>query len=61
MKQMVPSLIAIAKKELTAAEANRVEKAIKYNDAAPFSVSDLHALFTNLQTCQVRETYSSFG
>lgn len=43
MKQMVPELIRIAKQKLSAGDANKVEKALRYDSAAPFSVSDLHA------------------
>lgn len=43
MKQMVPALLAIVKKRLTDVEAKKVEKAIRYDAAAPFTVSDLHA------------------
>lgn len=43
MKQLVPSLIRIVKNRLPAVEALRVEKAIQYNSAAPFTLSDMHA------------------
>jgi len=43
MRQLVPEIIRIAKKYLTQSEANRVQKAIQYDAAAPFSLSDLHA------------------
>ncbi len=43
MRQLVPHLIQIAKKRLTPGQASKVEKAIKYDAAAPFTVSDLHA------------------
>ena len=43
MKQLVPSITKIAKEKLSASEANKVEKAIRYDAAAPFSLSDLHA------------------
>lgn len=43
MKQLVPDLIRIAKANLSREEANSVEKAITYNSAAPFTLSDLHA------------------
>jgi ParB-like chromosome segregation protein Spo0J len=43
LKQMVPAILKIAKAKLGSAEANRVEKAIRYDSAAPFTVSDLHA------------------
>jgi hypothetical protein len=43
MRQMVPSLIKVAKDNLTEGEATKVEKAIKYDQTAPFTLSDLHA------------------
>lgn len=42
MKQLVPEITRIAKQRLTASESNKVEKAIKYDAAAPFTISDLH-------------------
>ena len=43
MKQLVPEITRIAKAKLSKAEANKVEKAIRYDPAAPFSISDLHS------------------
>lgn len=43
MRQLVPAVIRIAKKRLPASESRNVEKAIKYDPAAPFTLSDLHA------------------
>jgi hypothetical protein len=43
LKQLIPSVIAIAKKKLSANDANKVEKAVRYDAAAPFTVSDLHS------------------
>lgn len=43
MKQLVPEIIRIAKDQLSRDEATKVEKAIQYNAAAPFTLSDLHA------------------
>lgn len=43
MKQMAPAITKIAKEKLDASEANKVEKALRYDAAAPFSVSELHA------------------
>lgn len=43
MKQFIPELLRIAKKELPAAQVTLVEKAITYNVSAPFTISDLHA------------------
>ena len=43
MKQLVPEAVRIAKKRLKAAEAQKVEKALKYDASAPFSISELHS------------------
>jgi len=43
MKQLVPEITRIAKMHLLPAEAIKVEKAIRYDAAAPFTLSDLHA------------------
>lgn len=43
MRQLVPAVIRLAKKNLSKSDATRVEKAIKYDAAAPFTLSDLHA------------------
>lgn len=42
MKQLVPEVIRIAGERLTASEAKRVEKALRYDAAAPFTISELH-------------------
>ncbi len=43
MKQLVPAITKIAKEKLSVAESNKVEKAIRYDAAAPFTISDLHS------------------
>jgi hypothetical protein len=43
LKQMMPVITQIAKKQLSATDANKVEKAIRYDAAAPFTLSDLHS------------------
>lgn len=43
MKQLVPEITRIAKEHLTKEQATKVEKAIRYDAAAPFTLSDLHA------------------
>lgn len=43
IKQLIPTLISIVKKQLPKVEADKVEKAIKYDPTAPFSISDLHS------------------
>jgi hypothetical protein len=42
MKQVVPEITRIAKDKLTRADALKVEKAIRYDSAAPFTLSELH-------------------
>lgn len=43
LKQLIPEIIKVAKDLLPQAEAIRVEKAVRYDAAAPFTVSDLHS------------------
>lgn len=42
MKQLVPEVIQIARERLTASESKKVEKAVRYDPAAPFTISELH-------------------
>ncbi|MBI5504845.1 MAG: hypothetical protein HY899_08570 [Deltaproteobacteria bacterium] len=42
MKQLVPEIKRIAKAKLTNASATIVEKAIRYDPSAPFTISELH-------------------
>lgn len=42
MKQLVPAITQIAKSKLKASDALKVEKAIRYDAAAPFTISELH-------------------
>lgn len=42
LKQLVPEITRIAKKYLTEPEALAVEKAIKYDPAAPFTIKEFH-------------------
>jgi hypothetical protein len=43
MRNLVPSLTRIAKAKLMTGDALKVEKALRYDAAAPFSLSELHA------------------
>jgi hypothetical protein len=43
MKQVVPAITRIAKAQLQEADAIKVEKALRYDASAPFSLSELHA------------------
>lgn len=42
LRQLVPEIKRIAKDKLSAADALKVEKAIRYDAAAPFTISELH-------------------
>jgi len=42
MKQLVPEAVRIAKRDLAAGQAQRVEKALRYDASAPFTISELH-------------------
>ena len=42
MKQLVPEITQLCKVKLRASEARLVEKALRYDAAAPFSISELH-------------------
>jgi hypothetical protein len=42
MRQLVPEITRIAKNKLTTPDALKVEKAIRYDPAAPFTLSELH-------------------
>lgn len=42
LRQLVPEINRIAKKKLSQADAQKVEKAVKYDSAAPFTISELH-------------------
>ena len=43
MKELTKEIIGVAKKDLDKDDATQVEKALRYDAAAPFSISDLHA------------------
>lgn len=43
LKHLLPDAIKHAKERLSSTEANKVEKALRYDSAAPFTISDLHA------------------
>jgi hypothetical protein len=42
LKQLVPEITRIAKAKLSRPEAAMVEKAVRYDSSAPFSISELH-------------------
>lgn len=43
LKQLVPEITRIAKAKLNRSEAGMVEKAVRYDSSAPFSISELHS------------------
>ena len=43
MRDMINEIVAISKARLSSAEATMVEKALRHDPAAPFSLNDLHA------------------
>lgn len=43
MKDLALEVVKVAKSKLSTADANKVEKALKYDSSAPFSIADLHA------------------
>lgn len=42
MKQLVPEIMRIAKNKLKRADTLKVEKALRYDSSAPFTISELH-------------------
>ena len=42
MRQLVPTVVKIAKENLAKADATKVEKAVRYDASAPFTLSELH-------------------
>lgn len=42
MRQLVPAIIKIAKAKLSGSDASKVEKAVRYDASAPFTLSELH-------------------
>ncbi len=57
MKQLVPEIVRLAKKKLKAADANKVEKAVRYDAAAPFSISELHSFVHQSDLPSERDIY----
>jgi hypothetical protein len=43
MKDLALEIVRVAKTKLSVADATKVEKALKYDASAPFSIGDLHA------------------
>ena len=49
MRQMAKEIVAVAKKRLKRADGIKVEKALRHDPAAPFSINDLHAFVHNTE------------
>jgi hypothetical protein len=47
LKQVMPDLIEMVKKKLPRKQADTVEKALRHDTAAPFTISDFHAFVHN--------------
>lgn len=43
LSQLVPEVVRVARAKLSVADASKVERAVKYDAAAPFTISELHA------------------
>ncbi|MEY9594422.1 hypothetical protein ABIA06_006713 [Bradyrhizobium yuanmingense] len=43
MRQVLPAAVRVAKANLSEPDATKVEKALRYDASAPFSISELHA------------------
>lgn len=43
MHQLVPEILKVAKRRLSASDAAKAEKALSYNSSAPFTLKDLHS------------------
>ena len=55
MKQLVPEIRRVAKKKLTRADAQKVEKAVRYDPSAPFTISELHGFVHQFDLPGARE------
>lgn len=43
LRQMIPEIISVARKHLDRSDITKVEKALRYDAAAPFTISELHS------------------
>jgi hypothetical protein len=57
LKQLVPEITRVAKKHLTASEAIKVEKAVRYDPSAPFTISELHGFVHSKDVPSDRDIY----
>lgn len=56
LKHLIPEITRLAKKHLNAADSTRVEKALKYDPHAPFTISELHAFVHSPDIPSERDT-----
>lgn len=56
LRQLVPEIIAVAKKHLSVADLKKIEKAVRYDAGAPFTISDLHAFVHSQDFPSERDT-----
>ena len=49
MRQMTKEIVSVAKKQLGKRDATKVERALRYDPAAPFSINELHAFVHNAE------------
>lgn len=57
MKQLVPEITRIAKSKLTTADALKVEKAIRHDPSAPFTLSELHGFVHQADLPSARDIF----
>ena len=61
MKQLVGKIVDIAKNQLNNEDAVKVEKALRPDPAAPFSINDLHAFVHNTEFPTERDILQFWG
>lgn len=49
MRQLAKEIVTVAKKQLGRGDANKVERALRHDPAAPFSINELHAFVHNAE------------
>ena len=57
MKQLVPKTVEIAKAKLSKSDAMKVEKAVRYDVSAPFTLSELHSFVHQSDLPSARDIY----
>lgn len=56
MKQLFPEIVRVAKSRLSASDAKKVEKAVRYDHSAPFTINDLHGFVHSTDVPSDRDT-----